>query len=180
MNANNGKMGENTVGTMGEGSVGTMGSSTQDSMNDMRDNVEDMAGKAGESAEGMKDKMRNVAADLSNKASETASMVRDTAMERMDTARDALSDTGDRLAETLRRAAEQPAPDSIQARMLSTIATGVSTAADTLRERSVTEIADDIRAMARRNPGLFAAGAVVVGFALARFMRSSSRHTDHS
>ena len=121
---------------------------------------------------------RNVASEVSATAVETATMVRDTAVERMDDARDALSESGDRLAETLRRAAEQPDAGSMQSRILSSVADGVSSVAGTLRERSVSEIAADVQAMARRNPGLFAAGAAIAGFALARFLRSSARH-DH-
>ena len=93
---------------------------------------------------------------------------------RLDEARDALSESGDRLAETLRRAAEQPVAGSVQSRVLSAVAGGVSSAANTLRDRSVSEMIADVRALAQRNPGAFAAGAAVAGFALARFMRASA------
>ena len=121
------------------------------------------------------DSVRNLASDVSAKAVDTAAAMRDGAVDRLDEARDALSDSGDRFAETLRRAAEEPAAGSVQARVLSAVAGGVSTAASTLRDRSVSEMATDLRALARRNPGAFAAGAAVAGFALARFLRSTSR-----
>ena len=80
----------------------------------------------------------------------------------------------------LRRAITEPAPDSVQARVMSAVAGGVSQAAHTLRDRSLSEMAADLRALAKRNPGVFAAGAAVAGFALARFLRASatSRHSD--
>jgi ElaB/YqjD/DUF883 family membrane-anchored ribosome-binding protein len=118
---------------------------------------------------------RHVAADVSSYAESAATTVRDAAVEQIDKARDALGESGDRLAETLRRAAEQPAEGSVQARVLSAVAGGVSSAAETLRDRSVSEIAADVRGLARRNPAVFAAGAAVAGFMLARFLRASVR-----
>jgi ElaB/YqjD/DUF883 family membrane-anchored ribosome-binding protein len=159
MNAKDKTMNENIDDTM---------DAARDKMDEAKSKVTDMSGKASE-------KVRAVASDLSAKASDAATAVRDTAVERMDEARDALSESGDRLAETLRRAAEEPEAGSVQARVLSAVASGVSTAAGTLRDRSVSDIAADLRDMARRNPGVFAAGAAVAGFALARFLRASQR-----
>jgi len=134
--------------------------------------------KASYMADAAKDTVRNLASDVSAQAADTAAAVRDGAVERLDDARDALSDSGDRLAETLRRAAEEPVAGSMQSRVLSAVAGGVSSAASTLRDNSVSDIVGDIRALARRNPGAFAAGAAVAGFALARFLRSSSHDRD--
>ncbi|WP_309663735.1 hypothetical protein [Tabrizicola sp.] len=118
--------------------------------------------------------MRHLASDAAAQAADTAAALRDSAVERLDDARDALSESGDRLAETLRRAAEEPVTGSMQARVLSAVAGGVSSAAHTLHDRSVSEMAADLRALARRHPGAFAAGAAVAGFALARFLRASA------
>lgn len=126
-------------------------------------------------ADATKTAAQNVASQVSSHAAAAASTVRDAAVEQMDHARDALGDSGDRLAETLRRAADEPAEGSMQARVLSAVAGGVSSAADTLRSRSVSEIAADVRDLARRNPAAFAAGAAVAGFVLARFLRATVR-----
>ena len=126
-------------------------------------------------AEATKNAAKNMAAQVSSHASDAASSVRDAAAEQMDNARDALGDSGDRLAETLRRAAGEPAEGSVQARVLSAVAGGVSSVADSLHSRSVSDIAADIRDLARRNPAAFAAGAAVAGFILARFLRASAR-----
>ena len=48
-----------------------------------------------------------------------------------------------------------------------------------LRQRSVTELGDDLRVMARRHPGAFMAGAAVAGFCLARFLRASARRGEY-
>jgi hypothetical protein len=47
-------------------------------------------------------------------------------------------------------------------------------AAVALRERSIGQLLDDIGAFARREPVLFFGGALVAGFALSRFVKSSA------
>ena len=125
-------------------------------------------------ADATKNAAKNMAAQVTSRASEAVASVRDAAAEQIDNARGALGDSGDRLAETLRRAAEEPEEGSMQARVLSAVAGGVSSVADTLHNRSVSEIAADVRELARRNPAAFAAGAAVAGFVLARFLRASA------
>lgn len=148
----------------------------------LKDNLQDGADAAmktvSHAAEATKDTVHQLASDVTTHAVDTAAALRDGAIERLDGARDALSDSGDRLAETLRRAAEEPTAGSVQARVLAAVAGGVSSAASTLRDRSASEIAADVRALARRNPGAFAVGAAVAGFALARFLRASSNSHD--
>ena len=113
------------------------------------------------------------------KVSKTVAAAHDLADETIDDARDALSRSGDRLAETLRRAAEGPSLDSIPGRVMSAVSHGMTSVADTFHDRNLSDIAGDVRALARRNPGVVAVGAAVAGFALARFLRSSMRsHRD--
>lgn len=148
-------------------------------MKTMKTKLEDAADAARETAseaiETAKTTAQNMAAQMSSQAAFAASTARDAAAEQLDHARDALGDSGDRLAETLRHAAQTPPKGSMQARVLSAVAGGVSTAADALHGRSVSEIAADVRDLARRNPAAFAAGAAVAGFVLARFLRASVR-----
>ena len=145
----------------------------------MKSKIEDTAEAARETVSSAADATRhaakNMAAQVSAHASDAAASMRDAATEQMDNARDALGDSGDRLAETLRRAAQEPAEGSVQARVLNAVAGGVSSVADTLHNRSMSDIAADVRDLARRNPAAFAAGAAVAGFLLARFLRASSR-----
>jgi hypothetical protein len=141
----------------------------------MNADIKTMKNKLEQTADAARDTVASAADATRTAAQNMASDLRDAAAGKMDDARDALGDSGDRLAETLRRAAEEPGHGSVQARVLSAVAGGVSTAADTLRGRSVSEIAADVRDLARRNPAAFAAGAAVAGFVLARFLRASSR-----
>jgi hypothetical protein len=58
------------------------------------------------------------------------------------------------------------------------LANTVGNLATRLREGSIEELVDDTRALARRNPGLFIAGGVLAGFALARFVKASASRTE--
>jgi hypothetical protein len=54
----------------------------------------------------------------------------------------------------------------------------VGNLATRLREGSIDDLIDDTRAFARRNPGLFVAGGLIAGFALARFAKASARRRE--
>lgn len=110
-----------------------------------------------------------------NRASDAASALRDGAAARADVARDTIADGGQRLAEGLREAAAAQGPGTFPARVLDTVAGGVATLSDQLRDRSLSAVMSDVQGFARRHPGAFVAGAAVAGFALARFTRASSR-----
>lgn len=49
--------------------------------------------------------------------------------------------------------------------------------AQRLQERSVEDLAEEARRLARDNPGLFVAGSIAVGFGLGRFMQASTDST---
>ncbi len=148
-----------------------MNTTTKNLKDSLQDGAETAVKTVSHAADVAKDKMRHVVSD----ATDAAATLRDSAVERLDGAVDALSESSDRFAETLRRAAEEPEPGSVQSRVMSAVAGGVSSAANALHGRSVSEIAADVRALARRNPGAFAAGAAIAGFALARFLRASNK-----
>lgn len=46
--------------------------------------------------------------------------------------------------------------------------------ADTIRQRGVADMLDDVHAFARRRPALFIGGAFLVGLGIARFLKASS------
>lgn len=107
-------------------------------------------------------------------AGSTLETVKDVAVEKADAARASLSDVGERLAATLERASAESDSDALKSRVLSSVATGLTTASDALRQRSVSDLTSDIKTLAKRHPGAFMAAAAVLGFAAARFVRSSS------
>jgi hypothetical protein len=53
----------------------------------------------------------------------------------------------------------------------------VGNLATRLREGTIDDLIEDTRALARRNPGLFIAGGLIAGFALARFVKASAQRS---
>lgn len=152
--------------------------------------LQEAAGTVKETAEEVLDEGRSRLGDVMRKAQDTAvdakdaivasagstlAAVKDVAVEKADAARETLSDVGDRLAATLQRASAEDGEDALKSRVLSSVAQGLTSASDALRQRSVTDLGSDIRMLAKRHPGAFMAVAAVAGFAAARFVRSSSR-----
>ncbi|MDX5359611.1 MAG: hypothetical protein LPK12_17955 [Rhodobacterales bacterium] len=108
--------------------------------------------------------------DTREAALRTAGSAADVASDALSGARDALSESGERLSDTLRRAAERADPRAIQQGVSAAVSSGVAATADMLRDRSLSDIAADVRGSAQRHPGLFMLGAAVAGFALARLL----------
>lgn len=157
---------------------------------DTVDKVKDGASEAMEEGRSrmasVMDKAQDAKAAIVSGAGSTLAAVKDVAVDKADAARETLSDVGERLAATLERSAEGENGDALKSKVLGSVAQGLHKASDVLRERSVVDLADDVRALARRHPGAFMAAAAVVGFAAARFVRSSAHrrsagydHSDH-
>jgi hypothetical protein len=65
------------------------------------------------------------------------------------------------------------------ARYTRELSTRLSDAAHHLEGRSIDELADDAKRLARENPALFMLGSVAVGFGLSRFFKASEKHQHH-
>src|SRR5690242_10558712 len=79
------------------------------------------------------------------------------------------------IAHATDRAAEELAREVPQAaEALHAVAQHLDSAASALRERSIDGWIDEARGFARKQPLAFFAGAVAAGFALSRFLKSSS------
>lgn len=147
-------------------------------VDDAGDTARDMAATAGEAVEtgisALKRKASDAKAAVVAGAESTLETVKDVAVEKADAARETLSDAGERLAATLERASAETDGDALRSRLLASVAQGLTTASDALRQRSVSDLTADIRTLAKRHPGAFMAAAAVAGFAAARFVRSSA------
>ncbi len=176
-------------GSSGMNAGSDMSNRTTPSTGGTMDTMRDMAGDAKDAAQdamadgqsrlgGMMRKAADTAADakdaLMSGASSTLATVRDVAVDKADAARETLSDVGDRLASTLQSASAESDGDALKSRVLSSVAQGLTSASDVLRQKSVTDLTADVRTLARRHPGAFMVAAAVAGFAAARFVRSSS------
>jgi hypothetical protein len=80
------------------------------------------------------------------------------------------------IAQALERAAQQL--DEPLASYTTRAAVGVGNLATRLREGSIDDLVEDTRRLARRNPALFLAGGVAIGFALSRFIKASGRRVN--
>jgi hypothetical protein len=128
----------------------------------------------------IKRKAADAKAAIVSGAGSTLESVKDVAVDKADAARETLSDAGERLAATLERASSESDSEALRSRMLSSVAQGLTSASEALRERSVSDLTADIKSLAKRHPGAFMAAAAVVGFAAARFVRSSATHRSGS
>lgn len=107
-------------------------------------------------------------------AGELAAAARDRGMEQLETAKAQLADEAERVAAAVERTADELEGDGDEgisgfghsaASLMRQLAGG-------LRERDVEEFAGELGALARRNPGVFLAGSVALGFGIARFFKA--------
>ncbi|MEY4983098.1 MAG: hypothetical protein RIR62_1364 [Pseudomonadota bacterium] len=86
-----------------------------------------------------------------------------------------VADEGQRMAQSLRDAAQQGG-GGVQARVLDSVASGVSAVSDQLARHDLRHLMDDAVAFARRNPAIFVAGAALAGLVLARLAAQAGGH----
>lgn len=84
----------------------------------------------------------------------------------------------DEVASAVDRAAEELHDNPTLSRYASDLAGSMHRVAVRMRERSVDDLAEEMRQLARSNPALFVLGSLGAGFALARFMKASP-HREH-
>lgn len=113
--------------------------------------------------------------DAEREARDAIGRARDELQALLENQKNAAAGQVEAIAQALRRTA-----DELHARDQVTVASYVGHVADRiahwsgrLRRRHVDSLAGDIRHFANQQPGLFIAGAIVVGFAAARFLKSS-------
>ncbi len=140
-----------------------------------------MAEMAGQMSEDMKDTGRDLAqtgkqmlSDAKSKVSEAVSGVAAEAGERLDSTKNRIAEEGDRMADSLREIAGQNEDGGIQSRMLESVASGLTTMTDSLRQANPSAMMSSVQRFAQRNPLLFATGAAVAGLLVARALAGSS------
>jgi hypothetical protein len=142
---------------------------------------------------------RDAAGAVTNEVSERASELKDTATEHAsavaaeakEQARTVFDETrgevtrqldeqGRRLGEAVRTASEQVrsmadrGEPGVVSDVTRQIGDGLANVARTVEEGGIQGVADDLRQFARRQPGLFLAGAGIAGFLVARLLRSGA------
>ena len=88
----------------------------------------------------------------------------------------------DDVASAIDRAADELHDNPTLSRYAADLADSMHGVAVRMRERSVDDLAEEVRQLARSNPALFLLGSLGAGFALARFMKASPRreHGSHA
>ncbi|MDP3197421.1 hypothetical protein [Tabrizicola sp.] len=169
---------ETAAGTV-KHNVDQFGKSVRDTASSMKDAASDAADEGRSRVGNIVGKAQDIAQDtkeaIVSGAGSTLSAVKDVAVEKADMARESLSDVGERLAATLERASADSDSDALKSRVMTSVAQGLHTASDALRQRSVSDLTADVKTLAKRHPGAFMAAAAIAGFAAARFIRSSSK-----
>ena len=150
----------------------------------------------GDANTGLAEQARQVASDLKQTASTVADSVTNAAKQEADeianAAKEILDDTTDKVrsavseqknagaeyldkvAHAIHRAAGEFETDIPQAaRYIRRAGSELSTVAKAVRQRDVRELITEVEDVARRKPALFFGGAVVLGFAALRFLKSA-------
>ena len=108
-----------------------------------------------------------------------AAAARDRGMEQLEGAKGQLAEGAERVAAAVERTADELDGDGDGA--LSgfghSVASLMRQLAGGLRERDVEEFARELADLARRNPGVFLAGSVALGFGIARFFKARAPRT---
>jgi hypothetical protein len=107
-------------------------------------------------------------------ASSLAGAARDQGMEQLESAKGRLAEGAERVAAAVDRTADDldgEGDDTISG-FGHSVASLMRQLAGGLRERDVAQFASELGELARRNPGVFLAGSVALGFGVARFFKA--------
>jgi ADP-dependent phosphofructokinase/glucokinase len=144
-----------------------------------------IADQAWQVAQDLKDKASDVAASVTHTAHQEADEIGTAAQEILTDATDKVSaavseqknagaDYLDTVARAIHRAAREFETDVPQAAQYIRRAGGqLGSVAQAVRQRDMRELVTEVENLARRQPSLFFGGAVILGFAALRFLKSS-------
>lgn len=121
--------------------------------------------------------LREAKSELGSAATQAKDMAMAEVESRAEDGKDRLADHGQRLADRLRSGAGE-SEGTVQHRLLDILANGVADISEDLRHQKLSSLIEETERFARRNPGVFVAGAALAGFALARFARAGARSGD--
>lgn len=144
-----------------------------------QDSASSTAKKAGAEAREVGNDIKDAAQKATERAKQEAARLGDKAKRRAEEfADDKKNEAGERietLASSLRASADRLENDERWlAGYVSSAADHLDDLSDTVRNRDVGEMLQDVEDFARRQPALFLAGAAALGFAAGRFMKASS------
>lgn len=153
----------------------TFGQSVADQARSAGRDLKDKAtGLAGSSSDAIKDQ----ASEFIDAAKDVASQATDKLKQTVESQKSAGADYVGSLADTIRRAAREFDGDlPIAGTYIRKAASQVEGVADTIRTGNFNDLLQGAQSFARRQPTAFLGMAVVAGFGLVRFLKSSADHS---
>jgi hypothetical protein len=135
----------------------------------------DLKDKAAEFAETSGEKFREQASEFADMAKDTASEATDRLKEKISEQKGAGAEYVGNLAQTMRRAAREFDNDlPIAGKYSRKAAAQVENVSDSIRTGDFNDLVRNAQSFARRQPTAFLGIAVLAGFAVVRFLKSSS------
>jgi hypothetical protein len=148
------------------------GSEIRGAAENLKDRAADIADRAGDVASQMRDHATAAASDL-------VEPMKDRARELAEEQKRAGADRLGGVARAVHQAADQLGnelpPEATQ--YVHQAAEGIERVSSAIRDRSVGDLFDDLNDFARQQPVAFFGGAVLAGFVLSRFLKSSAQST---
>ena len=131
-------------------------------------------------SEGVTERVKEKASELKRQAEETANDMRDRARSVVDQQKHAAVGRVEGVAHALRTASDELRDQGqpMVAEYSRYAAEGLESMAQSLDRRDVGDFVQSVEQFARDRPVAFLSGAMIAGFALARFMKSSSARRD--
>jgi hypothetical protein len=105
-------------------------------------------------------------------AADLAAAARERGIDELEGAKGHLAEGAERIAEAVERTTDELGGEGSLSGFGHSVASLMRQLSGGLRERDVEEFARELGALARRNPGVFLAGSVAVGFGIARFFKA--------
>jgi hypothetical protein len=126
------------------------------------------------------DGLGNQANKLKSKAADVAHAAADRARSEAETRKGAAAGTIDQLADAVDNVGGNLSDSPTLSRYASELSGSMHSLAERLRSRSIDDVANDVRSLARRNPTVFIAGSIAIGLLGARFLKATARRENAS
>jgi hypothetical protein len=107
-------------------------------------------------------------------AKDAAGAAKDQAYAHARDAKDGVADEVNSISGALRTAADEMRSGSAQERTMGQVAGTLADISDTIRDKDLSEMVNATTRFARKNPAVFLGSAAFLGFAAARFAKSSA------
>jgi hypothetical protein len=136
-----------------------------------------MAGVAGQVSGAVRDgarEMKDQAANVAESAKDLASQAGEKLLNSVEEQKAAGADFVSGMAGAIRRAANEFGEVPQAAQYIRLAADQIDTVSDAFRRRDVNQLVADVQGFARRQPTAFLGAAVLAGFAIVRFLKTST------